>query len=55
MLSINGVACHEQGCPNTYKTWENGEWIKYVKCFECGCDVQQGEPCCGEDVTDELV
>ena len=55
MLSINGVACHEQGCPNTFKTWENGEWVKYVKCFECGCDVRQGSPCCGEEVTDELV
>ena len=26
MLAINGVACHEQGCPRARK----------VKCFDCG-------------------
>ena len=25
---INGVFCHETGCPNSRKTWEDGEWIK---------------------------
>jgi hypothetical protein len=45
---INGVFCHETGCPNSRKTFENGEWVKYVKCFECGCDVRAGETCCQE-------
>lgn len=26
-LVINGVFCHEHGCPNTRKTWVEGEWI----------------------------
>jgi len=45
--SINGVFCHETGCPNSRKTWdpERGQWIKYVTCFECGCEVEQGEVC----------
>lgn len=30
MLSINGMACHEAGCPNSGKTWipERGEWVR---------------------------
>ncbi|HEV8412064.1 MAG TPA: hypothetical protein VGQ49_00625 [Bryobacteraceae bacterium] len=45
--SINGVFCHETGCPNSRKTWdpERGQWIRYVECRECGCDVEQGEVC----------
>lgn len=42
---INGVFCHEIGCPNSKKTWEAGEWVKYYECFECGCDVREGETC----------
>ena len=31
MLSINGVPCHETGCPDA--------WIgQPTRCFECGCD-----------------
>ena len=45
MLSINGVACHEHGCPNQAKVFEDGEWIKYRECFESGCDVRDGENC----------
>ena len=26
-LMINGVYCHEQGCPNTNKIKQDGEWI----------------------------
>ena len=26
-LVINGVYCHETGCPNTHKVKINGEWI----------------------------
>jgi hypothetical protein len=48
MLSINGVPCHETGCPNTNARWdaESGEWIKQRKCFECGCTVDADDPCC---------
>jgi hypothetical protein len=30
MLSINGMACHETGCPNSNKTWsmEENDWIE---------------------------
>jgi hypothetical protein len=44
---INGVFCHETGCPNSRKTWvaEREQWIRFVKCFECGCGVEEGEYC----------
>lgn len=42
---INGVFCHETGCPNSRKRYEDGEWVRYLKCFDCGCDVRQGEVC----------
>jgi len=29
LLRINGVVCHEIGCPNMGARWENGEWVKY--------------------------
>jgi hypothetical protein len=56
MLSINGVACHETGCPNSRKTWieERGEWILFLECRECGSEVEQGESCdCMEPVEEE--
>jgi hypothetical protein len=46
MLAINGTACHETGCPNSGKRWEDGEWVKYIECRECGCDVRKGDECC---------
>jgi hypothetical protein len=47
MLSINGVPCHETGCPNEWRTWdeERQEWILYVPCFECGFSVEVGTVC----------
>lgn len=24
---INGVFCHEYGCPNTHKVYDDGEWL----------------------------
>jgi hypothetical protein len=47
MLSINGTGCHEHGCPNSRKTWvpERGEWVTFVECFYCGCEVEAGESC----------
>jgi hypothetical protein len=43
---INGKFCHERGCPNDGKRYEDGSWVRYVKCFEC--DVREGEVCCAE-------
>lgn len=47
MLSINGLACHETGCPNAKKTWipERETWAQFVACRECGCDIEVGESC----------
>ncbi len=47
MLSINGVACHERGCPNIGARWdkEQGEWIKQYECRECGFTVDKGYSC----------
>jgi hypothetical protein len=44
---INGVFCHEIGCPNSRKTWvpARGEWVRYVECHVCGYDVEVGESC----------
>ena len=53
---INGVFCHESGCPNTKKTWvqDRESWVKFIRCFECGEDVEAGESCnCHEESTDE--
>ncbi len=54
-LRINGVVCHEIGCPNMGRTWdEDGErWIKYRACFECGCDVEVGESCDCQDLSQD--
>jgi hypothetical protein len=50
MLSINHVACHETGCPNAKKTWaaDRKEWILFVECRECGCQVEDGTCNCHE-------
>jgi len=47
MLSINGIPCHETGCPNSKKTWvvERQEWVRFVECFECGFEVEEGTGC----------
>ncbi len=47
-LVINGVFCHEHGCPNEHKKFDSdsGEWKSVIKCRECGCDVEEGETCC---------
>jgi len=55
MLMINGIPCHELGCPNGKKTWvpEKG-WVRYNQCPECGSDVEEGEPCnCNEFLVEE--
>lgn len=43
---INGVFCHETGCPNSRKKFVDGEWVRMRCCFECGYDVPVGEACC---------
>jgi hypothetical protein len=35
MLMIQGIACHETGCPDAPR-----------ECFECGCMVERGAECC---------
>jgi len=48
--------CHESGCPNEKKTWvaDRGEWVRFVECFICGCDVEVGEFCgCCEETGGE--
>lgn len=44
---VNGMFCHETGCPNQKKTWvaERGEWVRFVECRECGCEVETGTVC----------
>jgi hypothetical protein len=46
-IRINGVACHEAGCPNSNKQWDSGreQWVAYRDCFECGYPVEVGETC----------
>lgn len=46
---IQGVFCHETGCPNAKKTWVEGEgWVLFLECRECGEEVREGDmcPCC---------
>jgi hypothetical protein len=55
MMNINGVPCHEQGCPNMGARWdaENGMWVPQRECFECGMEVDEDDPCCSRPVMDE--
>ena len=41
MLSINGMPCHERGCPNTGSRYDadTQEWARQCECRECGCTV----------------
>lgn len=54
LARIQGLVCHETGCPNSGKTWDADReaWIKYVECFECGFDVEQGTHCDCQDFED---
>jgi hypothetical protein len=51
ILSINGLACHEIGCPNTWKTWieDRQEWVFVLRCFYCGFPVEEGTICSCRD------
>lgn len=48
MLSINGVPCHEHGCPNSRSRWDDDscEWVRQRKCFTCGYTVDEDDECC---------
>lgn len=54
-LMINGVFCHEHGCPNSCKTWveDREDWVRFVECRECGCEVEEGEQCNCTDFEEE--
>ncbi len=47
-LTINGLYCHELGCPNTHKRYDHEEetWVGRRECFECGGGVDEGAVCC---------
>ena len=50
MLSINGIPCHEIGCPNIGARWDSDtkNWVKQCKCFECGSIVDVDYICCSD-------
>lgn len=45
---INGYFCHELGCPNTNKRYDEDTdyWVPQYKCDVCGYMVDAGEVCC---------
>src|SRR5208282_2693965 len=51
MLMINGVPCHETGCPNMGARWDRDmqDWVKQRECFECGSTVDADDPCCSAE------
>lgn len=56
MISINGVPCHELGCPNRNARWDadNELFVKQHECLECGSIIDAGEMCtCCVGVEDE--
>jgi hypothetical protein len=48
-VMINGVFCHETGCPNSYKYYIDGEWVRVRKCFNCSCEVVGDNECCEDE------
>lgn len=54
-LMINGIYCHEIGCPNKGARVIDGEWVKYFQCRECGCDARADTGCdCQTPICDEF-
>ena len=61
-LTINGVFCHETGCPNSGKVWDKSDqqWVRVYECPECGgkyFDRQDAAECCNgpsDDMVDSL-
>jgi hypothetical protein len=54
-LMIQGVFCHETGCPNSGSRYyaDFDTWIKQRTCRECGCTVDEDDPCCSAPFEDE--
>lgn len=50
LISIQGIVCHEHGCPNAAAIWNGEAWIQQRECRECGCVVDRDDPCCAEEV-----
>jgi len=48
---INGVACHESGCPNKHARWDMDGvmWVRQIVCDTCGYDCDVGTECCTEE------
>lgn len=53
-LMINGVFCHERGCPNTDKIYRDGDWVAVYECRECGGMIEKGERCNCYDEPSEM-
>lgn len=53
---IQGVFCHETGCPNSKKTWvPDRGWVLFVECFNCGDEIESGERCTCTDVPEDAL
>lgn len=52
-LMINGLFCHETGCPNIHARYNDGDWIKTRECRECGCTVDADDQCCNAPFEEE--
>lgn len=50
-LMIQGVFCHETGCPNQGSRFDAGQeiWIKQVTCNVCGYEYDHDVACCEEE------
>lgn len=58
MLMINGVPCHERGCPRGGDRYDSDTqtWVAQYVCRECGCTVDRTDDCCnGEPDLEDLV
>ena len=51
---INGVFCHEIGCPNTKARYIDGEWVRFNECRNCGGHFPVGEDCDCMEVEREI-
>ena len=54
-LIINGVFCHEHGCRNMGKVWQDGTWVRFYDCRECGYPVESGTVCDCQDGYEEYL
>jgi hypothetical protein len=51
MLMIQGIACHERGCPNMGARWDKSlrVWVPQRTCFNCGYTCDADLPCCDDE------